>query len=408
MTKVLLVDDVPEQLMAYRRLLRGHFDIVTADGAAAALDLLKQNADIQVIVSDMSMPHMNGIDFFVRAAKLAPKSTRIMLTGNTDMNATIEAINRGRVFRYLKKPCPREDLIEAIEAGLELPPPDLIHEPADQPARAVDAAPRRIPMVDRLQEALQSNMLQAFFQPIVDLKTGKMLGAEALARWRHPADGWIPPAVFIPIAEQYGLMPHLGRAMLMMACRDAQAWRRLGFDGWVSVNVSVTQFVEGRMVADVRSALEDSGLPSRNLTLELTEGVLVHDPESIIQTLEELRTLGVTLAIDDFGTGFSSLAYLKYLPVDRLKIDQCFVKEIDQDERDRAFVGTMLDLAKRLDLTVVAEGVERPAQRRALLNLGCGLGQGYLFEKALDIAAFSTLITGASIGKHQPANIEGF
>ena len=381
MAKVLLVDDVPEQLMAYRRLLHGRFDVLTAGDAATALDLLKQSAGIQVIVSDMSMPRMNGIDFFVQAADLAPRSTRIMLTGNTDMNATIEAINRGRVFRYLKKPCPREDLIEAIEAALELQSLSSVGNPADQSGRADQASPHRTPMADRLQKALRRNMLQAFFQPIVDLRTGDMQGAEALARWRHPADGWIPPTLFIPIAEQYGLMPDLGRAMLMAACRDAQAWRRLGFDGSVSVNVSVTQFVEGRMIADVQNTLEESGLPSRNLTLELTESVLVHDPEKIIQALQELRALGVTLAIDDFGTGFSSLAYLKYLPIDRLKIDQCFIKEIDRDERDRAFVRAMLDLANKLDLTVVAEGIERGRAASHSYGYGVRPGSGLFVRK---------------------------
>ncbi len=400
MAKVLLVDDVPEQLMAYRRLLHGRFDIMTAGDAAAALDLLKQNADIQVIVSDMSMPRMNGIDFFAQAADLAPTSTRIMLTGNTDMNATIEAINRGKVFRYLRKPCLREDLIEAIEAGLELQLLSSVGSQPDEPACTDHAPPQQTPMADRLQKALQRNMLQAFFQPIVDIKTSEMLGAEALARWQHPTDGWISPSVFIPVAEQYGMMPDLGRAMLKAACRDAQAWRHLGFDGSVSVNVSVTQFVEGRMITDVQNALDESSLPSQNLTLELTESVLVRDPEKIIQALQELRALGVKLAIDDFGTGFSSLAYLKYLPIDRLKIDQCFIKDIDRDERDLAFVRAILDLANKLNLSVVAEGIERPAQRQILMDLGCDLGQGYLFEKAVDAVSFSALIAGGLIDRH--------
>ena len=383
--------------MAYRRLLHSRFDVVTAGDGASALDLLEQGADVQVIVSDMSMPCMNGIDFFVHAAELAPNATRIMLTGNTDMNATIDAINRGRVFRYLKKPCPRDDLIDAIDAGLQLCPPDS-NEALPDPADGVPS--RQALIVDRLRNALRCNSLQAFSQPIVDLRTGEILGAEALARWQHQVDGWIPPSVFIPVAEQYELMPDLGRLMLRAACQDAQGWRHFGFDGWVSVNVSVTQFVEGRLIADVQSALEESGLSPRNLTLELTESVLIHDPTSIIQTLEKLRALGVTLAIDDFGTGYSSLAYLKYLPIDRLKIDRCFVKEIDRDERDLAFVRAMLELARKLDLTVVAEGIERPEQRCALLDLGCELGQGYLFGKALDMASFSALIAPCSIDEH--------
>jgi EAL domain-containing protein (putative c-di-GMP-specific phosphodiesterase class I) len=177
----------------------------------------------------------------------------------------------------------------------------------------------------------------------------------------------------------------------------------MGFDGSVSVNASTTQFVDGRIVDDVRQALREADLAPRHLTLELTESVLIDDPTSIIQILEALRALGVALAIDDFGTGYSSLAYLKYLPIDRLKIDRCFVKEIDRDERDLAFVRAMLDLACRLDLTVVAEGIERPDQRDILLDLGCQLGQGYLFAKAVDADSSLALMAQGSIGQYHPA-----
>ncbi len=401
MAKILLVDDVPEQVMAYRRLLHGRFDVVTASDGAAALDHLRRDTDIRVIVSDMSMPGMNGIDFFVHAIDLAPNAARIMLSGNTDMNATIEAINRGQILRYLQKPCSRDDLIDAIEAGLRLQP--LTPEEAPVDPSPVHAAAEQSDLAGRLRSALREDRLQAFFQPIVDLETGDILGAEALARWRHPVDGWVPPSVFIPIAERYGFMPELGRTMLVAACRDARNWSRRGVDGWVSVNASVTQFTEGSMIADVRHALRDSGLSPGNLTLELTESVLIHDPASIIDALEQLRALGVKLAIDDFGTGYSSLAYLKYLPIDRLKIDRCFIEEIDRDERDLAFVRAMLDLAWKLDLTVVAEGIERQEQHRILLDLGCPLGQGFLFERAMNSEAFTALMAKGTVDRRRPA-----
>ena len=402
MAKILLVDDVPEQLMAYRRLLRGRFDVVTAGDGVAALDLLKRDADIQVIVSDMSMPSMNGIEFFVRAIDIAPQAARIMLSGNTDMNATIEAINRGQAFRYLKKPCSREDLIDAIEAGVRLYPSDLNGRRVER--SRVEASAEQKDLLSRLRGALSDGRLQAFFQPIVDLETNHILGAEALARWRHPVDGWVPPSVFIPVAEQYGLMPELGRAMLVAACRDARNWSREGVEGSVSVNASIKQFTEGSMVADVRHALDESGLSPSRLTLELTESVLIHDPASVIDDLEQLRALGLTLAIDDFGTGYSSLAYLKHLPIDRLKIDRCFIKEIDRDERDLAFVRAMLDLARKLDLSVVAEGIERQEQHRILLDLGCTFGQGFLYGRAIEAEAFRTMmIEGVANQRHLAA-----
>ena len=397
--KILLVDDVPEQLKAYRRLLHRHFEILTADSGDAALTILKQEPAIEVIVSDMSMPGMSGTDFFVRAAEMAPAATRIMLTGNMDMKATVDAINRGGVFRYLQKPCASDVLIGAVEEGLKLKSAPL--------AGSVDnACILETPVTSWLEEAMQDCLLKTFFQPIVDLRTGGIVGAEALARWLHPADGWIPPSVFIPIAEQSGLMPELGRRMLVQACREAASWHARGIDVSISVNVSVTQFVEGQMISDVHRALEDSGLPTEKLTLELTESVLIHDPDKIIRMLEDLRSIGVTLAIDDFGTGYSSLAYLKHLPIDRLKIDRCFVSDIDRDERDLSFVRTMLDLARHLGLSVVAEGIERPEQRRLLLDQGCRLGQGFLFAKAMDGVGFLDLLARPSMIDQGPTLAE--
>jgi EAL domain-containing protein (putative c-di-GMP-specific phosphodiesterase class I) len=397
--KILLVDDVPEQLTAYRRLLHRRFEILTAESGDAALDVLKREPAIDVIVSDMSMPGMSGTDFFVRAAEMAPAATRIMLTGNMDMNATIDAINRGGVFRYLQKPCASGDLIGAVEDGLKLRSTPT----ADAPG---DTCMLETPVTGWLEEAMQDCLLKTFFQPIVDLRTGAIVGAEALARWLHPADGWIPPSVFIPIAEQSGLMPELGRRMLIQACREAAGWRARGFEVAISVNASVTQFVEGQMISDVHLALEDSNLPPEKLTLELTESVLIHDPDKIIRMLEELRAIGVTLAIDDFGTGYSSLAYLKHLPIDRLKIDRCFVQDIDRDERDLSFVRTMLELARHLGLSVVAEGIERPAQRQLLMDLGCRMGQGFLFAKAIDGVGFVDLLARPSMAEHGPSFAE--
>ncbi|MEM9440650.1 MAG: EAL domain-containing protein [Pseudomonadota bacterium] len=393
--KILLVDDVPEQLMAYRRLLHRRFQILTADSGDRALAILQREPGIDVIVSDMSMPGMSGTDFFVRAAEMAPTATRIMLTGNTDMNATIDAINRGGVFRYLQKPCARDDLIEAVEEG-------LLIRPATATGSTGEECSLETPVASWLQDALHDCLLNTFFQPIVDLQTGAIVGAEALARWLHPADGWIPPSVFIPIAEQAGLMPELGRRMLTQACSDAAKWRSQGFDASISVNASVKQFLEGQIVDDVQRALTESDLPPRQLTLELTESVLIHDPETIIRMLEELRSIGVTLAIDDFGTGYSSLAYLKHLPIDRLKIDRCFIQDIDRDERDLKFVRTILDLARHLELSVVAEGIERPEQQHLLRELGCRLGQGFLFAKAIEPNAFLNLLAQRSRSGYEP------
>ncbi len=399
MKKVLLIDDVPEQLMAYRRLLHGRFDVITSSDGTEALDILKRDADIAIIVSDMSMPHISGIDLFVRAAEIAPHAVRIMLSGNTDINATVEAINRGQVFRYLQKPCKRDELIETIEAGLKLNA--LATQDKQTNARSEDDVPNQSHIADWLRPALHHNEVRPYYQPIVELSSGAIAGSEALARWWQPVEGWISPGVFIPVAEQYGLMAELGRNMLAVACCDAADWNSKGYDKWISVNVSVTQFADGGIIRDVENALAESGLEATSLTLELTESVMIKDQDSIVDKLKQLRNIGVKIAIDDFGTGYSSLSYLKHLPFDHLKIDRSFIKDIDQDERDVVFVRAMLDLAQKLNFTVVAEGIERFDQHRILQDLGCNFGQGFLYEKAVDAARFSELLATGVVDQHQ-------
>ncbi len=392
MARILLVDDTPEQLAAYQRLLRDRFDIVTATSGAAALDLLARDQAIDVIVSDMCMPCMNGIEFLEKAAGVLPSATRIMLTGHADLNTTIEAINRGRVFRYLQKPCSKEELTEAIEAALATQIPSTASLPDGTSTPAGGAWSDEDRLVADLRSSLDQGLIQPHFQPIVDLRTALIEGAEALARWPHPRDGWIPPALFIPKAEQHGLMPRLGQSILEAACAEADVWANLGFEGSISVNISTVQFSGCDIVQTIREALRASGVAPDRLTIEITETVLIDDPKSIIDRLQTLREEGIKIAIDDFGTGYSSLAYLKHLPVDRLKIDRCFIDEIDCDDRSRAFVQAMLDLARKIDLVVVAEGVERPMQREILASMGCDLGQGYLFDKPLSAERFREAI----------------
>lgn len=233
-----------------------------------------------------------------------------------------------------------------------------------------------------LRVAFQRDELRLFFQPVVD-GSGHTLGAEALVRWSHPERGMVPPAAFVPVAEQTGLILPLGRWVLNEACRHLGAW---GADTqrhhWtLAVNVSAREFRHPDFVAQVVNALGAHGVPEGRLKLELTESMFLQDANDISHKMAQLKALGVSFSLDDFGTGYSSLSYLKRLPLDQLKIDQSFVRDLLDDEDDAAIVRAILTLADNLGLAVVAEGVETDAQRQWLLAAGCQAFQGYLFGR---------------------------
>jgi EAL domain-containing protein (putative c-di-GMP-specific phosphodiesterase class I) len=217
---------------------------------------------------------------------------------------------------------------------------------------------------------------------LIRLETGRITGWEALVRWEHPVRGLISPAAFIPIAEETGLIVPIGQFVLEEACRQARIWQSL-FPSepprTMSVNLSARQFAHPRLVQDIRDALSMVHLDPHQLVLEITESVVMHDAAGAVAILNELKALGIRLAIDDFGTGYSSLAYLKRFPVDVLKIDRSFIEGLGQDAQDSAIVESVLALARSLGLSVTAEGVETPRQQLRLEQLGCDVGQGYLF-----------------------------
>jgi diguanylate cyclase (GGDEF)-like protein len=241
-------------------------------------------------------------------------------------------------------------------------------------------ARRRSDLQRDLGVATDDGQLRVFFQPVVRVSDGTTAGHEALVRWEHPERGLVPPVDFIPLAEETGLINGIGRWVLTEAVRQGAAWstqyrRPLR----MSVNLSPRQLFDGDVPALVEQVLADTGFPPGLLTLEVTEGVFVHDVDRVIGELDRLRALGVRIAIDDFGTGFSSLSYLRRLPADVLKIDRSFVTDLAAGGSSRSLVASIMELARTLGLDVIAEGVETEPQRRALEDLGCGLAQGYLF-----------------------------
>jgi diguanylate cyclase (GGDEF)-like protein len=241
-----------------------------------------------------------------------------------------------------------------------------------------------------LRKGLERGEFLMHFQPQVDFE-GTVVGAEALLRWQHPVRGWVSPAQFLGIAEQTGVIVQIGDWALQQTCRQIKAWEQSlpGFTGNVSVNVSAWQFQQSDFRESVRRHLHDSGIDPSRLTLEITESAFLRDMDGAVGTINALKSEGIAFSIDDFGTGYSSLSYLARLPVDELKIDQSFIKRLGADMRDTHLVETIVNIGRRLNLRIVAEGVESESQKSALSGLHCWAMQGYYFARSMTAEVFA-------------------
>jgi EAL domain-containing protein (putative c-di-GMP-specific phosphodiesterase class I) len=241
-------------------------------------------------------------------------------------------------------------------------------------------------MSDELSDALDAGSLEVHYQPVVDIKTGRFVGVEALARWLHPVRGWIPPAHFVPLAEDTGLVATLDAYVLRHACADAtklRAWGVLPDDGYVAVNISARNVGDGRLVDRVCEEAARARWPLERLELEVTETGLMGDTRSARTALEQLREMGVGIALDDFGTGYSSLTYLRQLPISTIKIDRVFVQHMTSRSDDLAITASIIDLGRAVDVRTVAEGVETVEQVALLHRLECAAAQGFLWSPAV-------------------------
>jgi diguanylate cyclase (GGDEF)-like protein len=255
----------------------------------------------------------------------------------------------------------------------------------------------RLALENSLRRALERKEFVLHYQSKVDVKTGAIVGAEALLRWNHPERGLMLPDLFIPLAEETGLIVQIGEWVLREACTQNQAWRKEGLPPIaVSVNVSARQFRQGILVNSVSSILAETGLDPLYLEMELTESMIMHNADAVVATLRQLTALGVQLSIDDFGTGYSSLSYLKNLPIDTLKIDKSFVRDIVAGAPDhRVLARAIISIGHSLDLKVVAEGVETEAQLEYLRKHGCDEVQGFYFSQPVPPEAFRKLLGAA-------------
>jgi diguanylate cyclase (GGDEF)-like protein len=244
-------------------------------------------------------------------------------------------------------------------------------------AAANHYSPERLAMVAELRKAIEREELLVEYQPCIDLRTGGVMAAEALARWHHPEHGYVSPEVFIPIAERSGLIRGLTSHVMRTAIRQCAAWRREGLVVRVAVNLSARSLADDDLPAQIHQHLAEEDLPATALILEITESTIMDDPARTISMLNKLSSMGITLSIDDYGTGYSSLSYLKNLPVDELKLDRSFVTNMRVDPRDAVIVRNTIELAHELGLRVVAEGIEDAETQSLLAELGCDLAQGY-------------------------------
>lgn len=255
------------------------------------------------------------------------------------------------------------------------------------------AARDRLTLLSELTRAPQRGELRLFYQPLVNLVTSEVIGAEALVRWERPGVGLVPPGVFIPLAESTGLITEIGEWVLNEACRQVRAWEDSGLGQIkVAVNVSALQFTQGVLEQQVNAALTMSGCDPQLLELELTESTLMVRPDEVAATVHRLKQRGVQLSIDDFGTGYSSLSYLRKLDIDKIKIDQSFVRDLTIDPDGAAIVRAIIQMAKSLGLRTLGEGVETQVNRRALQVLGCDFAQGYFFGRPLPAADFEAAL----------------
>ncbi|HET7489050.1 MAG TPA: EAL domain-containing protein [Acidimicrobiales bacterium] len=270
------------------------------------------------------------------------------------------------------------------------------------------AALRRLDLDADLRRAVGRKELTLAYQPIIDLATGELTGAEVLARWRHPERGMIPPLDFIAVAEESGYIRELGRHILTEACRQAREWhqRRPGSEPLrLCVNTSVRQIEHGGFFDQVALVLDDTGMDGRLLTLEITESLFMSDFGATVQKLRRLKELGIKLAVDDFGTGYSSLSYLRSLPIDVLKIDKSFVVGVTQGAEHSAVARAVVKLARTFNLRTVAEGIERPEQAEELYAMGADMGQGYLFSHPLPAPAMEAYLAEHPVAVRRPPTL---
>ena len=369
-SRLLIVDDDQEIQSILVEFLGCFYDCVAVNSAEAALAALATQP-FDLIMTDIAMGRMSGLEMVRQILIQVPGSVIIMISGQRNIESAIQAMRAG-AFDYITKPFELGEVAAVTRRALEQ---RKRFESAGAPARSDESS-------KELSAAISNHEFVVHYQPQVEIQTGEIVGVEALVRWQHPTRGLLLPADFIPLAERNGAILQLGESVLRAACTQARRWHDLGLSNFrVAVNVSPRQLRQELLAETVASLLQETGLRASSLEIEITESLFMHDDGIGIQTLTELRNMGVLISIDDFGTGYSSLSYLKRLPIDSIKLDASFVKDATTDPDDAALVIAIIALAHNLRLRVIAEGIETEEQLNLLRSLRCDEGQGYFFGR---------------------------
>ncbi|MBS0506788.1 MAG: EAL domain-containing protein [Proteobacteria bacterium] len=353
------------------RLGGDEFAIVLPDvGSDREQAAARAESTAQAILRSLAQPMRLGNSDYAGSASLGLALFGAGATGATDAD---QLLKQAEMAMYQAKAAGRAGL-HFFDAALE------------------QAISGRLQLERELRAGIARQELLLHYQPQVALRDGsfRTIGAEALVRWQHPGRGLLGPGLFIPLAEETGLIAPLGQWVLQAACKQLGAWQRQPALAQLSlaVNVSAAQFLQPGFATDLLALLEQTGAPAQRLKLELTESMLLGNADTVVATMAQLQAHGVRFSLDDFGTGYSSLQYLKRLPLYQLKIDQGFVRDLEHNESDAAIARSVIALAQGLGLAVIAEGVESQAQQRLLLDMGCSNYQGYWFSRPLPLADF--------------------
>ncbi|MGI0483878.1 EAL domain-containing protein [Pantanalinema rosaneae CENA516] len=412
-SQVLIVEDelLIAQSLARKLTKLGHtvVDIVSS-GEAAILAAIEKVPDL-VLMDIVIKGEMDGIDAANRIYQDYGIPV-IYLTAYAD-DETLQRAEKTGCYGYILKPFKEKELNATIRMAINKHQQETqvikSLEIADNLSKKLQATLRQT--VQRLtspdQTALQTDIyfaldnreLQVYYQPFVNLTTGQIVGAEALLRWHHPHQGMILPANFIPLAEETGVIELIGEWVLHVACSQIQVWqRRFSLPLSVSVNLSTRHFKQNTAYRQVAQAIAATHLDATSLSLELPESMFMHDTDGTIRMAHELKEMGVQLAIDDFGTGYASLSYLQRFPFDTLKIDRCFIGNVNQNADKVAITQAIIQMAHSLSLNIVAEGVETEAEKQFLQQHHCNIAQGYFFSPPVPSTTFEQLL----LAQHLP------
>ena len=387
---VLVIDDDDRIRRLLLDILSERHRCSEASSAETALILLAQER-FDLVILDINLGGMSGIELVPHVHSMSADSIVLMVSGQNNIETAIEAMRAG-AFDYILKPFAVSQVEEATERALRksflLKEKERCKDPLDrlltERSDELNQLARYDTLESSLRNAIPNGELVLHYQPRVSTDSLHITGVEALVRWQHSQLGLLLPGAFIPLAEELDLLSPISDWVLRTACSQNRDWQQRGFPPMrIAVNISARECQQLLLAETVRQVLEETGLEPKFLELELTESSIMSDTQVTLDVLKSLKAMNVTISVDDFGTGFSSLSYLKRLPIDALKIDKSFVQDVTTDQNDAALVMAIVALAHNLRLQVVAEGVETEEQLKFLHLLRCDEAQGYLFSKPL-------------------------